>query len=245
MQHYGIIGYPLRFSFSQNYFTKKFLDEGIVDASYSIYPIERAEEIKNILQQNPMLKGLNVTIPHKKNILPFLTNTANLPLGLTACNCIKIDGECLIGYNTDVIGFEKSLLPLLQQQHTNALVLGNGGAADAVKYCLKNLGITFLVVGRRMTDEIDVLYENLTKKILLQHLVIINTTPVGTFPHIDECPNLPYQHLTHKHLLYDLIYNPTKTMFLQKGEEQGATIKNGYQMLLLQAEENWRIWNEE
>ena len=245
MQHYGIIGYPLRFSFSQNYFTKKFLDEGIVDASYSIYPIETAEGIKNILQQNPMLKGLNVTIPHKKNILPFLTNTANLPLGLHACNCIKIDGERLIGYNTDVIGFEKSLLPLLQQHHTKALVLGNGGAADAVKYCLKNLGITFLVVGRRMTDEIDVLYENLTKKILLQHLVIINTTPVGTFPHIDECPNLPYQHLTHKHLLYDLIYNPTKTMFLQKGEEQGATIKNGYQMLLLQAEENWRIWNEE
>jgi shikimate dehydrogenase len=114
-----------------------------------------------------------------------------------------------------------------------------------VKYCLKNLGITFLVVGRRMTDEIDVLYENLTQKILLQHLVIVNTTPVGTFPHIDECPNLPYQHLTPKHLLYDLIYNPTKTMFLQKGEEQGATIKNGYQMLLLQAEENWRIWNEE
>ena len=138
MQHYGIIGYPLRFSFSQNYFTKKFLDEGIVDASYSIYPIERAEGIKNILQQNPMLKGLNVTIPHKINILPFLTNTANLPLGLNACNCIKIDGERLIGYNTDVIGFEKSLLPLLQQHHTKALVLGNGGAADAVKYCLKN-----------------------------------------------------------------------------------------------------------
>ena len=136
-------------------------------------------------------------------------------------------------------------MPLLQQHHTKALVLGNGGAADAVKYCLKNLGITFLVVGRRMTDEIDVLYENLTQEILQQHLVIINTTPVGTFPHIDECPNLPYQHLTHKHLLYDLIYNPTKTMFLQKGEQQGATIKNGYEMLMLQAEENWRIWNEE
>lgn len=245
MQQYGIIGYPLIFSFSQNYFTKKFLDEGIVDASYSIYPIERADEIKNILRQNPMLKGLNVTIPHKKNILPFLTNTVNLPLGLHACNCIKIDGERLIGYNTDVIGFEKSLLPLLKQHHTKALVLGNGGAADAVKYCLKNLGITFFVVGRKMTDEIDVLYENLTEEILQQHLLIINTTPVGTFPHIDESPNLPYQHFTHKHLLYDLIYNPTKTMFLQKGEEQGATIKNGYEMLILQAEENWRIWNEE
>ncbi len=245
MQQYGIIGYPLKFSFSQTYYTKKFLEEGIADALYSIYPIERAEEIRTILQQNPALKGLNVTIPHKKNILPFLTDSTNLPVGLNACNCIKIEGNNLIGYNTDVVGFEKSLLPLLKPHHTKALIFGNGGAANAVKYVLQKLTIPFLVVGRTMADGIDLLYENLNQQIINEHLVLINTTPVGTFPAVDESPNLPYQHLIQKHLLYDLIYNPEKTLFLQKGEEQGAAIKNGYEMLLLQAEENWRIWNEE
>jgi shikimate dehydrogenase len=243
MQQYGIIGYPLKFSFSQNYYTKKFLEEGILDASYSIFPIETAAEIKNILQQNSTLKGLNVTIPHKKNVIPFLTNTTNLPAGLNACNCIKIEGENLIGYNTDIVGFEKSLLPLLQPHHNKALILGNGGAANAVKYVLQKLNIPFLVVGRKMMEGIDLLYENLNEEILQEHLLIVNTTPVGTFPTIDECPIIPYQYLTKKHLLYDLIYNPEKTLFLQKGEEQGAAIKNGYEMLLLQAEENWRIWS--
>ena len=245
MRQFGLIGYPLSHSFSQGYFTEKFLHENEKGLQYTNFPIASINDFDDLWVKQANLQGLNITIPYKKLVIPFLHHASSVVKKINACNCIRKYNNELYGYNTDVIGFEKSLLPLLQQHHTKALVLGNGGAADAVKYCLKNLGITFLVVGRRMTDEIDVLYENLTKKILLQHLVIINTTPVGTFPHIDECPNLPYQHLTHKHLLYDLIYNPTKTMFLQKGEEQGATIKNGYQMLLLQAEENWRIWNEE
>jgi shikimate dehydrogenase len=244
MPQYGLIGYPLIQSFSQKYFTAKFLEEGLVDFRYDMFSIENIGELSSVLTSNPSLKGLSVTIPHKKNVLSFLTNAQNLPVGLNACNCIKIKGKELIGYNTDVVGFEQSLLPLLQTHHTKALVLGNGGAANAVKYVLHKLHIPFIVVGRKMIDGIDVLYEDLTPEILRRHLLIINTTPVGTFPNVNECPAIPYQYLTKKHLLYDLIYNPIKTLFLQKGEEQSATIKNGYEMLVLQAEESWRIWQE-
>jgi shikimate dehydrogenase len=243
VKQFGIIGYPLAHSFSQKYFTQKFLDENLNDCTYQMFPIQTIDELKNVLQNNPDLKGLNVTIPHKKAVVNLLTDTTNLPLSLQACNCIKINDGKLIGFNTDAIGFENSLIPLLKPHHTKALVLGNGGAATAVKYVLNKLKIEYKVVSRNLHNDSNFTYEDIDETILNQYSIIINTTPLGTFPNVDECATIPYQYLTNQHLLYDLVYNPDKTLFLQKGEQQGATIKNGYEMLIIQAEENWRIWN--
>ncbi|MBP6431138.1 MAG: shikimate dehydrogenase [Ferruginibacter sp.] len=243
MRLFGIIGFPLGHSFSKQYFTDKFEKEGLTDCFYNIYPIEDVASIEDIIKNNPHLKGLNVTIPHKVNVLKFLTDASNILTELKACNCIKIDGDELIGYNTDAIGFEKSLLPLLQPHHKKALVLGNGGAAQAVQYVLGKLNIEYKVVSRKLHNGSHLTYADVTTDVLAEYKLIINTTPLGTFPKVDECVDLPYHAITPQHILYDLVYNPAKTLFLQKGEEKGATIKNGYDMLILQAEENWRIWN--
>ena len=245
MKVYGLIGYPLGHSFSKKYFTEKFANEGIADCSYENFPIQTIDELKTVLSQNPQLCGLNITIPHKQVIFPFLNDRTNLPEGLTACNCIKIINEKLVGYNTDVTGFEKSLLSKLNGHHTNALILGNGGAAEAVKFVLNKLNINFKIVSRKLHNGSHLTYADLNETILKEHLLIVNTTPLGTFPHIEECPSVPYQFITTRHYLFDLVYNPSKTLFLQKGEEKGAAIKNGSDMLEIQAEESWRIWNEE
>jgi len=245
MKTYGLIGFPLSHSFSQKYFTAKFQKEGIVDCRYEAYPIRSVQEIKALIRSDPRLMGLNVTIPYKQSVLPFLDNTDRIPAGLSACNCISIKDGKMIGYNTDVTGFERSLLPSLQVYHTNALILGNGGAAEAIKFVLNKLKINYSLVSRKIHHDADFTYNDLGESEMKEHTLIINTTPLGTFPDINECPDIPYGFLTDQHFLYDLVYNPEKTLFLQKGEAAGAQIKNGYEMLVLQAEESWRIWNED
>ena len=245
MKLYGLIGYPLGHSFSKKYFTEKFAKLGILDTVYESFPIQTINELKIVLLSNPELCGLNITIPHKQAVLAFLDDDTRLANGLSACNCIKIIDGKLIGYNTDVIGFEKSLLTNLKPCHTKALVLGNGGAADAVKFVLNKLKIEFKVVSRKLHEDSDVVYTDIDEKLITQHQLIINTTPLGTFPNVDECPAIPYQFITSSHYLFDLVYNPVKTLFLKNGEAKGAIIKNGYDMLEIQAEESWRIWNEE
>lgn len=243
MKVYGLIGYPLGHSFSQKYFTEKFLQSGISDCRYDLFPLETINRLPALLQHTPGICGLNITIPHKQNVIPFLDDTTHLPKGLSACNCIKITEGKMVGFNTDIAGFEQSLSPLLKPYHTNALVLGNGGAAEAVKFVLNKLKIQYKVVSRELHSDSQLTYRNLNEKIIEEHLLIINTTPLGTSPNIEQCSDIPYQYLTPQHYLFDLVYNPGKTLFLQKGEEKGAIIKNGYEMLVLQAEESWKIWN--
>ncbi len=240
MKLYGLIGFPLSHSFSKNYFTQKFLDEGIENCEYELFPIETIEALPQLLQENPNLCGLNVTIPYKQLVIKYLQDTSHLPL--QACNCIKIEDGKLIGYNTDVVGFETSFKPLLQPHHKSALVLGSGGASLAVQYILQKNGIDFKVISRNANNGYT--YQDLDKNFMYAHPVIINTTPLGTYPNIDECPAIPYQFLTPKHYCYDLVYNPHKTKFLLQAEAKGAAIKSGGDMLRIQAEESWRIWNK-
>jgi len=245
MKVYGVIGYPLTHSFSKKYFTEKFQREGIKDCIYETYPIQSIYELEDLIKQNPDLHGLNITIPYKQLVFRHLHTTKNIPEGLSACNCIKIKDGKTTGYNTDIIAFEQSIRPLLKNYHTHALILGNGGAAEAVKFVLKKLNIYYKIVSRKIHDGSDMAYDEVDETILKENLLIINTTPLGTFPDINECPGIPYRFLTPQHFLFDLVYNPEKTLFLQKGAEQGAVIKNGYEMLVLQAEESWKIWNED
>jgi shikimate dehydrogenase len=242
MRLFGLIGYPLSHSFSKKYFIEKFEKEKIAGCRYELFPITSIEELPVLLARNPELKGLNVTIPYKKQVMRFLHSSA-LPAGLEACNCIRIRNGKMTGYNTDAIGFEKSLLPFLQPHHTKALVLGNGGAAEAVVFVLKKAGIEVSIVSRIIHKGSAFTYEQLDERIMTGYTIIINTTPLGMYPQTDECANIPYQYINERHLLYDLVYNPAKPLFLQKGEERGARIKNGEEMLILQAEESWGIWN--
>jgi shikimate dehydrogenase len=242
MRLFGLIGYPLSHSFSKNYFSQKFNEEGITDCRYELFPIASINELPDLLRNAPDLQGLNVTIPYKREVLQYLTNI-KLPAGLDACNCINIRNGELSGYNTDVIGFEKSFILKLQAHHGHALVLGSGGAAAAVMYVLKKLGIDYKVVSRKHQPSSDLTYDELNKEIITSFPVIINTTPLGTYPKVEERPMIPYQFLSEKHYLFDLVYNPPITYFLKKGEEQGTQIQNGYDMLVFQAEEAWQIWN--
>lgn len=243
MKRYGIIGYPLGHSFSKKYFDQKFLREGLEECCYEVFLLPAVAGIRELLDAHPDLAGLNVTIPHKRSILPFLSDRSAIPVDLGACNCIRIRNGELVGYNTDIIGFERSLLPLLDEEISSALILGNGGAAAAVKYVLQKLQIRYTIVSRSSPDGSALTYAQLDEPVMRENRLIINTTPLGTFPAIAECPDIPYRYLGRQHVLYDLVYNPEKTLFLQKGETQGARIKNGYDMLVIQAEESWRIWN--
>ncbi len=238
---YGLIGYPLSHSFSPEYFTKKF-EELEINAKYNLYPLENIGLLKGVLDSEPLLCGLNVTVPYKQTILPFLDNVDNTAFDIGAVNCIKITNSKLSGYNTDVVGFEKSLTPLLQPQHTKALILGTGGASKAVGYTLKKIGIPYTLVSRNKKQN-TISYEDVDSACIEEHLLIINTTPLGMYPNMQSTPHIPYKHIGHKHLLYDLVYNPTQTVFLHKGHEQGATVKNGLEMLQIQAEASWGIWN--
>lgn len=242
MRLFGLIGYPLTHSFSKKYFSEKFEKEGIQDCRYELFSIPAIDDLKEILRSNPQLSGLNVTIPYKEKVLPFLDESDETVKKIKACNCIQVRHGRLKGFNTDVTGFERSLKELLQPYHTKALVLGTGGAAKAVEFALKKTGIAYHHVSRRPSVH-NYSYEQLTPQVMNEHLLIINTTPLGTYPAINEAPPLPYEQLTTRHYLFDLVYNPAKSLFLQKGEENGARIKNGYDMLVIQAEESWRIWN--
>ncbi len=236
---YGLIGYPLSHSFSPAFFNNKFASEKI-DARYDAYAIPAIDELATLLKEHTLLKGLNVTIPYKEQVLPLLYDIDTAARDIGAVNCIDIRYSRLIGYNTDYIGFAESLRPLLQAQHTHALVLGTGGAAKAVMYALLQLGIEYKIVSRTGGD---MQYADVDEGIMDKYTLIINTTPLGMYPAIDIAPEIPYEYLTKEHLLYDLIYNPEETLFLKKGKQQGATIKNGYEMLILQAEASWQIWN--
>lgn len=245
MRTFGVIGFSLSHSFSQRYFTQKFEQEGITDAVFKNYAIKDIDELENVLATEPNLQGLAVTIPYKKAVLPFLNTATEAVQQMGACNCIRIKDYNLTGYNTDIIGFEESFKTHLQPQHTKALVLGSGGAAAAVVYVLRNLGIEYLVVSRRALPEKHIIdYKAVDAELLHQYTVIINCTPLGTYPNVEGVPELPYQLLTPQHYLFDLVYNPPLTRFLALGQAQGATIQNGYDMLTIQAEHNWRIWNE-
>lgn len=243
MKMYGLIGYPLSHSFSKGFFKEKFEKENITGCQYENYPIPGITEFTTLLEEHPQLQGLNVTIPYKEVVIPFLDELSDAAARIGAVNCIHFNGGKKTGYNTDVIGFTKSLQPLLQPHHTQALVLGTGGAAKAIMYALEQLGITYTVVSRRPENG-AITYKTLDQAIMEAHTVIVNTTPLGMYPKIDTFPEIPYQYLSSRHLLYDLVYNPAETAFLQKGAAQGAVIKNGHEMLILQAEASWEIWNK-
>lgn len=257
---FGLIGYPLSHSFSPQYFEKKFQTEKITDAEYKLFPLENINDFPQLLKKNSALCGLNVTIPHKEKIIPFLDELDETARKVKAVNCIKIlkmpNGKRKTkGFNTDVFGFENSLKKYLKPHHKNALILGTGGASKAVAYVLKKLKINFFFVSRtietkrksRSSETIN--YKKIDLHILQTHLLIINTTPLGM--HFNnkysifniQHPPIPYQFLTSQHLLFDLIYNPPETLFLKYGKEKGATVVNGLEMLKLQAEKSWQIWN--
>lgn len=242
MKRFGLIGKTLKHSFSKAYFGKKFAEEGITDCSYENFELSSIKEFPKLIATNPDLKGLNVTIPYKEEVLPFLNFKNEIVGDIGACNCIKIVNGELCGYNTDVIAFRDSLHKLLQPFHRRALILGTGGASKAVQYSLKELGIDYLVVSRHRKEN-QLTYEDVREDVIQEHQVIVNTTPLGMYPNVDQDPPIPYNALTPQHLLYDLTYNPPKTKFLKQGEAKGAQIINGYEMLLAQAEESWRIWN--
>ena len=243
MRRYGLIGYPLTHSFSQKFFTEKFEREGIAGCSYATFSLAAISGLPGILA-DPELCGLNVTIPYKEQVIPFLHHRSPIVEEIGACNCIRIEEGQLTGYNTDVVGFEQSLARQLTHHHRHALVLGTGGASKAVEYVLRKRGIGYRLVTRRPgPGTSDLSYEQVDAGMLGETPLIINTTPLGMHPHTEECPPLPYEALTPRHYLFDLIYNPARTVFLRKGEAAGAAVENGYEMLILQAEESWRIWN--
>jgi shikimate dehydrogenase len=242
MRRFGLIGKTLKHSFSKGYFAKKFADEGITGCSYENFELPSIGELRQIIESQSGLEGLNITIPYKEAVLQLLDEQDAAVEAIGACNCIRIDGGKLFGFNTDAPAFSAVLKPLLQPGQECALVLGSGGASKAVQYALREMGIDHLVVSRRKAQN-QLGYEDLSDEVMAGHQVIINTTPLGMFPNVDDDPPLPYNSLTPGHLLFDLTYNPSKTKFLKKGEEQGARIANGYEMLVLQAEESWRIWN--
>lgn len=238
MKTYGLIGKNIDYSFSRNYFNNKFKKYNILNSQYINFDIDNLSQLNNIFNRND--KGYNVTIPYKKEIIPYLDALDIHSKKIGAVNTIKVENGQKIGFNTDWIGFKKSIEPLLKTHHTQALILGTGGSSKAVAYALEQLQITYKKVSR---NKGDFAYDELSQKILSKYLLIINCTPLGTFPVVDVAPEIPYQYLTDKHLAYDLIYNPAETLFLKNCREKGAVTKNGLEMLEIQAEESWKIWN--
>ncbi len=278
MTTYGLIGYPLGHSFSRKFFTEKFEKEGI-DAQYLNFEIPSIEEFPEIIKNNPELRGLNVTIPYKQQVMQYLDEISEEAKAIGAVNVVRIErpspqpspimgretmrnagnkpdglpikGDMseglrgsLIGYNSDVIGFVESIRPLLKAHHKKALILGTGGASKAIRYGLeKKLGMKTLFVSRSAREGM-ITYEEVTAEVLKEYEVIVNCSPVGMYPHVDECPALPYEAMNENNLLYDLVYNPLETLFMKKGAEQGATVKNGLEMLHLQAITSWKFWEK-
>ena len=278
MTTYGLIGYPLGHSFSRKFFTEKFEKEGI-DAQYLNFEIPSIEEFPEIIKNNPELRGLNVTIPYKQQVMQYLDEISEEAKAIGAVNVVRIErpspqpspimgretmrnagnkpdglpikGDMseglrgsLIGYNSDVIGFVESIRPLLKAHHKKALILGTGGASKAIRYGLeKKLGMKTMFVSRSAREGM-ITYEEVTAEVLKEYEVIVNCSPVGMYPHVDECPALPYEAMNENNLLYDLVYNPLETLFMKKGAEQGATVKNGLEMLHLQAIASWKFWEK-
>ena len=245
MDKYGLIGYPLVHSFSISYFNQKFIDEKI-DAVYENFEIPTIDLLPEVIDSNPDLRGLNVTIPYKQKVMPFLDAISQEAMAIGAVNVIKVTREGgksrLKGYNSDVIGFTKSIESMLEKFHKKALILGTGGASKAVDYGLKSLGLETVFVSRYQRPG-TIQYEDITPDIIKEYNVIVNCTPCGMYPHTEECPKLPYDAMDNRTILYDLIYNPDTTLFMKKGAEHGANTKNGLEMLLLQAFASWDFWH--
>ena len=245
MDKYGLIGYPLGHSFSKNYFNEKFENENI-DAEYINFEIPTIDALPEVLATTPELRGLNVTIPYKEKVISFLDAVSPEARAIGAINVIKVEHKgnetILKGYNSDVIGFTKSIAPLLKRHNKKALILGTGGASKAIDYGLKSLGLETVKVSRYERPG-TIQYSKITPEIIKEYNVIVNCTPCGMYPNIEECPELPYEAMTEKNILYDLIYNPDQTKFMKLGAKQGATVKNGLEMLLLQAFASWEFWN--
>lgn len=242
MTKYGIIGYPLGHSFSRGFFTEKFARESI-DAQYLNFEIPDVAMLSDVLRDNPELRGLNVTLPHKQAVIPFLDEMSEEAMEIGAVNVIRVRNGKLKGFNSDIIGFTNSIKPLLQPHHRKALVLGTGGASKAIRVGLNRLGIEWTYVSRSPRDGM-VTYEDITAETLQEYTVIVNCSPVGMFPKVDAAPAIPYELLSPLHLLFDCVYNPEETLFMKKGRKQGATVKNGLEMLHLQAIASWNFWNE-
>ena len=247
MDKYGLIGYPLGHSFSISYYNQKFADEGI-NAKYENFEIMSIDQLQEILDTNTTLRGLNVTIPYKEKVIEFLDSITPEAQAIGAVNVIRVIHEGknikLKGYNSDVIGFTQSIEPMLDKKwHKKALILGTGGASKAINYGLKSLGLETVFVSRYQRPG-TIQYETITPEVVKEYNVIINCTPVGMYPHSEECPPLPYEAMDYHTILYDLIYNPDETLFMRKGREQGAEVKNGLEMLLLQAFASWEFWHE-
>lgn len=245
MDKYGLIGYPLGHSFSKSYFNEKFENEGI-NAEYINFEIPTLDSLPEILASNPELKGLNVTIPYKEKVISYLDSISPEARAIGAVNVIRVDHKgndtYLKGFNSDVISFTKSIEPLLERFHKKALILGTGGASKAINFGLKSLGLETVFVSRFERPG-TIQYSQITPDIIQEYNVIVNCTPCGMYPHIDECPQLPYEAMTSKNILYDLLYNPDETLFMKKGAQHGATVKNGLEMLLLQAFASWEFWH--
>ena len=246
MKRYGLIGFPLEHSFSPEYFRKKFQNENL-QATYELFPIRNIQEFPKLIESHPDLSGLNVTIPHKQSIIPYLDHISDEAKAIGAVNTLKIEHKTrpdITGYNTDVVGLQETIGELIASKpNIHALILGTGGASVSVQFVLKKLGIPFRLVSRKANQK-NLTYQQVDRETILHHRLIINTTPLGMHPHVEDYPILPYEWITADHIFYDLIYNPQKTHFLQKAEEKGAVIMNGLKMLEVQAEASWRIWNE-
>ncbi len=243
---FGLLGKNISYSFSKGYFKEKFEKEGLENHEYVNFDIPNFEDFSKLIHDHKNeLCGMNVTIPYKENVFNYLNNLDAVAQEIGAVNTIKITKEGnLKGYNTDAYGFKNALEPLLKKHHKKALILGTGGASKAIAYALKELGIDYKFVSRNPKNKKQTSYKDLSEKVLNTYLVIINCTPIGTFPAINESPDIPYQYISEKHLLFDLIYNPTETAFLKQGKKNGAIIKNGLEMLALQAEKSWEIWHQ-
>lgn len=243
IKQYGLIGFPLSHSFSPSYFKAKFEREKIANCHYDLFPLKKIEDFSALLEVQKNLSGLNVTIPYKEEIIPYLDEMDEIAKSVGAVNTIQFENGKLKGYNTDVIGFQESLSGIVQDFHTKALILGTGGAAKAIAYALDQMNIRYIFISRHPNNENEISYEYLTEKVLNKFLLIINTTPLGMSPDINISPLQNTQLLSKNHLVFDLIYNPEKTLLLQQAAQQGANIKNGQEMLELQAEASWDIWN--
>lgn len=242
MTKYGIIGYPLGHSFSKGFFTEKFARESI-DAQYLNFEIPDVAMLSDVLRDNPELRGLNVTLPHKQAVIPLLDEMSEEAIEIGAVNVIRVREGKLKGFNSDIIGFTNSIKPLLQPHHRKALILGTGGASKAIRVGLNRLGIEWTYVSRSPREGMHT-YADLTPKLMQDYTVIVNCSPVGMFPKVDAAPAIPYELLSPQHLLFDCVYNPEETLFMKKGRKQGATVKNGLEMLHLQAIASWKFWNE-
>ena len=242
MRTFGLIGYPLSHSFSQKYFADKFSSLGLDDCEFRNFRIENISDFSKIISKNSSLEGLSVTIPYKEAVIPFLDGLDQTAKSIGTVNCIKIKSKIKIGYNTDAFGFRQAIKPFLQSHHSKALILGTGGASKAVAYVLKEIGIEYFFVSRKKNPT-NLSYHELNEQAIQNFPFIINTTPLGMFPEIETMPAIPYEAITEKHFLFDLIYNPAQTLFLKNGKAKGALVQNGLTMLKQQAEKSWEIWN--